>query len=94
MARLFVPRNHRGGDSTVIDLYCNLMMIMSPAGEWKNKAFADNIIKETNAHWKALVTNKGVSDEVETKNTSVQNSHGLITLVFNHNSIIQSGNSN
>ena len=66
----------------MIDLYCNLMMIMSPAGEWKNKAFADNIIKETNAHWKALVTNKGVSDEVETKNTSVQNSHGLITLVY------------
>jgi len=48
-------------------------------GEWKNKAFADNIIKETNAHWKALMTNKGVADDVETKNTSVQNSHGLIT---------------
>lgn len=58
-----------------------IFMSMSHSGEWKNKAFADNIIKETNAHWKALITNKGVADDVETKNTSVQNSHGLITLV-------------
>ena len=52
-------------------------MIIS--GEWKDKAFADNIIKETNGHWKALVSNKGVADDVNTKNTSVQNSHSLIT---------------
>jgi len=49
-------------------------------GVWKDKAFADNIIKETNGHWKALMSNKGVADDVATQNLSVQNSHGLISV--------------
>lgn len=48
-------------------------------GEWKDRAFAEKVIAETNGHWKILMANKGVADDVTTSNTTVQNSYGYLS---------------
>jgi len=48
-------------------------------GEWKDRAFAEKVITDTNGHWQALVSEKGVSGDVATVNTTVANSTNIIS---------------
>jgi len=48
-------------------------------GEWKDRAFAMKVIEETNGFWKALMNNKDVGKDVNTMNTTQNNSSGFAT---------------
>ena len=50
-------------------------------GEWKDKAFADKVIAETNSYWKALVSNKDKANELAILNTTQEDSAACISLV-------------
>jgi len=48
-------------------------------GEFKDRAFAEKVIVDTNGHWNTLMKNKGAAEDVITTNTTQQNSTGLIS---------------
>lgn len=49
------------------------------AGEWKDKEFAEGIIKETHSFWNTLMMNKDTGADVNTMNTSVEKSLQHVT---------------